>query len=278
MCTAHQSLSLTARRLQPWLSFNSARERLATLSTPTKILASLFLIHYANRSTISTLRTPAKRSPMHIAPFLSAVFYNLCNGSLMGGWLGGRTLPAASVGAVPEDALSSSLFWTGISLWAIGFAGNIYHDDILHNLRRPEKGGKPKPRYSVPHGALYDWPLGGISFPNYFCEWFEWLGFALACSCIAPPPALPLATTLLGSKWKMESYLKPVSSVVQRILPFFSPNPLLQASTYLTPPWIFLYSEIFLMAPRAIRGHAWYQRKFGKDLPSNRKAVIPGVM
>ena len=32
------------------------------------------------------------------------------------------------------------------------------------------------------------------------------------------------------------------------------------------------------MLPRSLKGHAWYQDKFMKEFPRDRKAVIPGIL
>lgn len=255
----------------------------ASFTTPTKILAVLYLVHYINRSTISSLRTPQKRSPMHITVPLSAVAFNLANGYLMGAWLGGRTSSlTAKIGAVPEVALHSKLFWFGVTLWTLGFLGNLVSDEILYDLRRPSKDDKgqekPAPRYSIPRGFLYDRPIGGISFPAYFCEWFEWLGFAIAATCLSPAPALPAASTgHAATAIVSEGAGKIVESASAVLLPA-ARNKLLESATYLTPPFLFLYAEIATMLPRALKGHAWYQDKFNKEFPRDRKAIIPGLL
>ena len=80
------------------------------------------------------------------------------------------------------------------------------------------KDGKEKKageHYAVPHGLLYRY----ISYPNYFCEWLEWIGFALAA---APLPSF----TSLGA-------------VIATV----------------SPPWLFFANEIWLMLPRAYTGH-----------------------
>lgn len=195
---------------------------LSSLPVANKILASLFVIHYANRAVIQPLRSPP-RSPMHISVPLSAVFFNLINGFIMGAWLGGCTpsldsgLASAKsllstgtssssswssifgrsksilsttpiftgAGLLPDsEAFRSPLFYLGIIGWAIGFASNVYHDEILMNLRKPganregpAKGTRSqtngnaakddgKPKYEVPYGGLYEF----ISYPNYFSE------------------------------------------------------------------------------------------------------------
>lgn len=145
-------------------------------------------------------------------------------------------------------AFSRPLFWVGVGVWALGYAGNIFHDEILLNIRRTAKskgksraqdpddsnGKNKQEHYSIPYGYLYNY----ISYPNYFCEWMEWLGFALAASP----------------------------------LPQFYSLPMLLAT--ITPPFLFFWSEVLLMIPRAYRGHKWYHSKF-PDYPKERKAVIP---
>jgi len=242
------------------------------LTAPTKILAGMYLVHYANRSIISTLRNPISRSQMHLIVPFSAVVFNLLNGYLMGSWLGGRTSPLTAIyGAVPEAALGKPIFWLGIAMWVAGFIGNIISDEILYNLRKPSKDGSVKPQYSIPHGFLYDRPFGGISFPAYFCEWVEWLGFAIATCSHSPAPAFPklhvsaLNATALGQAAKMFG---------ESSLNFY----LLKPSTYACPPFLFFYAEIGTMLPRALRGQEWYQQKFKEDFPKERKTIIPGVL
>jgi 3-oxo-5-alpha-steroid 4-dehydrogenase 1 len=212
-----------------------------SLSNPPTLLAGLFLIHYLNRALVSPLRTPS-RSKSHLAVPLSGISFNVVNGSLMGAYL---SSPVAA--SFLEGAFSRPLFWVGIGLWAFGFAGNILHDEILLNLRRSAKvkgkgradgddnNGKSKQEhYAIPYGYLYRY----ISYPNYLCEWLEWLGFAIAAS---PVPSLTSVAAFLET---------------------------------VTPPFLFFYSEVLLMIPRAYRGHKWYHSKF-PDYPKERKAVIP---
>ncbi|KAK0544114.1 hypothetical protein OC845_005772 [Tilletia horrida] len=268
------------------------------LPLPNRILAALFVIHYAHRAVISPLTSPT-RSPMHISVPLSAVFFNLINGFLMGSWLGGRspafaapteaikkvakasvaslwnrkTTAAAPViassfpgpGLIPASAIRSPLFWIGIAGWAIGFAGNVYHDELLANLRRKPKkeatqavakqsssngkGVDVKSRYKVPHGGLFEY----ISFPNYLSEWFEWASFAFAALYFLPI-------------FQSSSLVPTASTSLQTF------KVLLQA-----PPFLFLLAEVAAMLPRAYKGHLWYRQTFGDELPAKRKAVIPFI-
>ncbi|KAH7883214.1 3-oxo-5-alpha-steroid 4-dehydrogenase-domain-containing protein [Phlebopus sp. FC_14] len=211
------------------------------LTGPQLFLAGLFLVHYANRALVSPLRTPS-RSKSHIVVPLSGACFNLVNGTLMGTYIGSSDAAAFLTGAFGRLS-----FWTGITLWLVGFCGNILHDEVLLNIRRNAKAkgkakaaGDPsknqKEHYAIPHGYLYKY----LSYPNYFCEWSEWFGFALAASPLPPMTSL--------------------SAIAHTI----------------QPPWLFFLAEVFLMIPRAYRGHRWYHETF-PDYPKERKAVIPFI-
>ena len=197
----------------------------------------LFYIHYLNRAILGPLRTPS-RSKSHISVPLAAIAFNTVNGALLGTYL---SSPQAKTYLF--DSFWTLRFWLGVAVWTFGFAGNLLHDEILFNIRRRAKymreevddnNGKIKGEYySIPYGYLYKY----VSYPNYFCEWVEWFGFAIA--------AAPLPT--FGRFFKT-----------------------------LSPPWLFFAAEIFLMLPRAYRGHKWYLNKF-PNYPKDRKVVIPHV-
>ncbi|KAE9391975.1 hypothetical protein BT96DRAFT_959439 [Gymnopus androsaceus JB14] len=218
------------------------------------ILAGAYLVHYANRALVSPLRTPS-RSKSHAIVTLAGISFNVLNGSLIGTYL---SSPAACAYlSAPRPS-----FYIGLSLWALGFAGNVIHDEILLDIRRKTKS-KPDGKtaqsehYAIPYGLLYKY----ISYPNYFCEWFEWFGFALAAS-----PA-PFDSAFIGSA--MSVILSPSALLAFLRAPssFFAPR--------FTPPWIFLLNEIVLMLPRAYKGHLWYKEKFGESYPKERKVIVP---
>ncbi|TFL07148.1 hypothetical protein BDV98DRAFT_557346 [Pterulicium gracile] len=224
----------------------------------TKLLVAAYYVHYLNRALISPLRTPS-RSKSHLAVVLAAVSFNIFNGSMLGSYL---VSPYAKVFAATVSPLR---FYAGLSLWALGFVGNIAHDEILLNIRRKAKskgkakapeeqdpsGKDKKEHYDIPHGLLYTF----ISYPNYFCEWAEWLGFALAAAPIPPLNHLAQLLNPLHAA-NLEPYL-------------FAP--------LLTPPWIFLITEITTMLPRAWKGHKWYHQTF-PHYPKERKVVVPFVL
>jgi 3-oxo-5-alpha-steroid 4-dehydrogenase 1 len=193
--------------------------RLSEIPAANKLLATLFVIHYFNRAVLNPLRAP-RRSPMHLSVPIAAVFVNLVNGFLMGSWLGGRSpallIPSAALdlsrktratqkfksiasrlgnrpptisapGLLPQDSstvLTHPLFLLGVAGWAVGFASNVYHDEILLDLRRPKAdrvtkvmredaekedaadAKSPSPKYGIPKGGLYKF----VSYPNYLSE------------------------------------------------------------------------------------------------------------
>ncbi|KAJ3771668.1 hypothetical protein FB446DRAFT_802982, partial [Lentinula raphanica] len=249
----------------------SQYEPVFELSFAQYILAGAYLTHYLNRAIISPLRTPSRSKSHIIVPF-SGVLFNVLNGSLIGTYL---SLPAASV----YLSRTRPSFFVGLSLWAIGFAGNIIHDEILLNIRRKAnsksdgktsrisgsgktaKGneGTTSEHYAIPYGLLYKY----ISYPNYFCEWIEWFGFALAAS------PLPFAAPSLSDAAKILSFPAIFLESIWEPSSLFAPK--------LTPPWIFILNEIVLMLPRAYKGHRWYHEKFGNSYPKERKVVVPFV-
>ncbi|KAF9028985.1 hypothetical protein BDZ89DRAFT_737609 [Hymenopellis radicata] len=222
----------------------------STLSTRQNLLAAAYLTHYANRAVISPLMTPS-RSRSDVIVLAAGVTFNVLNGCLIGSYLSSPDTQTFL------SQRSSAIFIFGMLLWGLGFAGNIKHDMILMDIRRKSSEKKDsannggKEHYAIPHGLLFRW----ISFPNYLCEWFEWLGFALAAS--ATPSFVPLSfADLLG--------------VFHASASSFFPT--------LTPPWIFLFNEIVLMFPRALRAQIWYRKTFGDKFPKDRKIIIPFLL
>lgn len=212
-----------------------------SIDNPSATLACLFLTHYLNRAILSPLRTPS-RSKSHAIVVLAGTVFNIVNGSLMGSYLSSPEGLSYLAGAYQRPR-----FWLGVLIWAAGFIGNIVHDEILLNIRRKKKAEDAKKtseqttkkkgeHYAIPHGLLYEY----ISYPNYFCEWIEWLGFALAAS---PLPSFESWGAFLAT---------------------------------IAPPFLFFAAEVFTMVPRSVRGHQWYHSKF-PNYPKERKAVVPFV-
>ncbi len=235
---------------------------LLTFTGPHALLALCFLLHYLNRALISPLRTPSRSKTHFIVP-LSGITFNVINGSLMGSYLSSPLARMWLQGPLPTS------FYVGLGIWAAGLLGNIYHDEILLNIRRNATSKGKAKEGAVKNGEYYAIPQGGlysfVSYPNYFCEWVEWLGFALAASPL-PFHVGSLALASLPALFNMQLYIEMFNSPSQSFFPSLS------------PPWIFFISEILLMVPRAYKGHKWYHSKFKDTYPKDRKAVIPFIL
>ncbi|KAI1005046.1 hypothetical protein K3495_g3171 [Podosphaera aphanis] len=206
-----------------------------------KIMAALFVVHYIYRAIIGPLLNPSM-SPIHFKVWLSAIIFQILNGISIGGYLGGYGP------TIHEEWLSSNhpswsliRFQIGMVIWAIGFIGNIYHDDLLRDIRRISKedavqagnqSNKAKgvvrveKLYCIPKNGLFSWVL----FPHYLCEWIEWAGW-----------------------WMI-------------------------GGSQCVPARIFLVNEIATMTPRAIQGRHWYMQRFGREKLVGVKAILPGIL
>src|SRR5438067_13562264 len=74
----------------------------SSFTTTQKILMSLYLIHYFNRSIIYTIRAPSI-TPIHLHIVLSAIIFNLINGYSNGRWI-------SVFGDYPEEKCKEPLF------------------------------------------------------------------------------------------------------------------------------------------------------------------------
>ncbi|KXN82338.1 hypothetical protein AN958_02668 [Leucoagaricus sp. SymC.cos] len=244
---------------------------LPNIISPQGLLSLLYLVHYTNRAIISPLRTPS-RSMHHLIVTLAGLFFNVQNGFMMGAYL---TSPFTSLWFQHPQSTRRLEYKLGLGMWLFGFIGNVVHDEILLNIRRKAKatgktkeatnGQHQKEHYAIPYGLLYKY----ISYPNYFCEWIEWVGFALAAGPLPfRPSSLSLSSfSLLLSPLQLYQATKHV--IMQPASNFFP---------YLSPPWIFILTEVILMFPRAYKGHLWYKQKFGESYPKDRKIVIPFIL
>jgi hypothetical protein len=134
-------------------------------------LFAVYFIHYFNRVFIFPLRTKTKRKKMPVIIVLSAIFFNLINGSINGYWLG-------------YLSPSMSLTWyyvVGLIVFISGFIINQDSDRRLINLRKNGDGG-----YYIPRGGMFRW----VSCPNFLGEMMEWIGWAIMCWSL---PALSFA-------------------------------------------------------------------------------------
>ncbi|KAE9574206.1 hypothetical protein CGMCC3_g9829 [Colletotrichum fructicola] len=205
-----------------------------------KVLAGLFVLHYCYRAVLYPLIQPSM-SPIHPAVAFSALGFQLCNATCIGGWLAayGPTTPAAWERQL--GAFGVAQFVAGIGLFYVGLVGNYFHDEELREIRRAEmrrqerivkeqraKGVEGKvsvdKHYRLPDALLFRYVL----FPHYFLEWVEWFGWWMA------------------SGWGM-------------------------------PGRAFFVNEVTAMLPRARSGRGWYVERFGEEKVGKRWVIVPGV-
>lgn len=235
-----------------------------------QILVLFFLVHYLNRSIISTFVNPS-RARMNLLVPISAVVFNVMNGSTMGMWVGGGCTRQSCKGdgfGLEDGILFRVLFGMGAILWIAGLSSNIYHDHILYDLKRDKMmqqlssktttSQDPKTRYSIPSAGLYAY----ISHPSYSSEWFEWLGYLLCTLSLTSSPFPPTPLDFNSSS---------LTSIYSPLVPL--------EGWWLQPPALFLWQEIGVMLPRARAGHKWYEKTFGEEWEKKgaKWVVIPGV-
>ncbi len=124
----------------------------------------LYQAHYLQRTFVFPLlmRGTDKRNPLTTVAM--AFVFNIVNGTLNG-------LAVSQIQEYGPDWWSDPRLWTGLALFAGGYAVNLHSDAILRNLRAPGESG-----YKIPFGGAFRF----VSSPNYLGEIVEWTGWAIA--------------------------------------------------------------------------------------------------
>ncbi|CZR59579.1 probable steroid 5 alpha-reductase [Phialocephala subalpina] len=216
-----------------------------SLPWESKAMGGLFVLHYLYRAILCPLLNPSM-APIHLLVWLFAIAFQVTNGLSIGGWLGAYGPTTRAEWQREGNYKAGGRMELGLMIWALGFFGNIFHDDELREIRRAsarnqkkraqeaeqstgkgkgEKTGVDKV-YLIPQNGLFWW----IFYPHYLCEWIEWGGFYI------------------------------------------------MAGSGCVPARNFLLNEIATMLPRAVQGKRWYIERFGKEKVAGRKAVIPGII
>ncbi|KAH9893862.1 3-oxo-5-alpha-steroid 4-dehydrogenase [Xylariomycetidae sp. FL2044] len=194
----------------------SAQHGIEDLPWQNKVLAGLYVIHYVYRAVLFPFIQPSM-SPIHAVVWASAVFFNLCNATCIGSWLG-------AYGPTTQEewhARNWSIlqFSVGLVVFYIGLTANYFSDEELREIRRAElrrqerleKQGKSVDKhYEVPNGGLFKYML----YPHYFMEWVEWLGFWIAAGVSCAPArnfllnevSAMLPRAVNGSQWYRERF------------------------------------------------------------------------
>lgn len=129
------------------------------------VMASLFLLHYFQRSFIFPLLIKGK-GRMPLAIIAMGVVFNLINAYMIGGWL----FWVSPEGTYPPSWLGSPIFILGTVIFFTGMAININSDHIIRSLRKPGDT-----RHYIPRGGMYKY----VASANYFGELTEWIGYAI---------------------------------------------------------------------------------------------------
>ena len=103
---------------------------------------------------------------MPLGIVLMGITFNTLNALMQGGWI----FYFAPDGYY-ADWFSKPQFWVGATIFIAGMAINLHSDHIIRNLRKP--GDK---RHYIPKGGMFRY----VSSANYFGEFTEWVGFAIA--------------------------------------------------------------------------------------------------
>ena len=129
------------------------------------VMASLFLLHYFQRSFIFPLLIKGK-GRMPLAIIAMGVVFNVVNAYMIGGWI----FYVAPADAYPVSWLWSPQFIAGTLVFFAGMGINIQSDHIVRSLRKP---GDTK--HYIPRGGMYRY----VASANYFGEFVEWTGYAI---------------------------------------------------------------------------------------------------
>uniref|UniRef100_T1JHU5 3-oxo-5alpha-steroid 4-dehydrogenase (NADP(+)) n=1 Tax=Strigamia maritima TaxID=126957 RepID=T1JHU5_STRMM len=165
----------------PFLVYVYTDRVMLAVSYPNKILLSLFLLHYFQRTLIFPwLLQGTKPSPILISLF--AFLFCTYNGFLQSYYL-------INVALYPVSWYNDIRFISGILLFFVGMVINIHSDHVLRNLRKPGETD-----YKIPYGGAFNY----VSGANYFGEIVEWWGFGIACWSFCAISFALFSTLFLG--------------------------------------------------------------------------------
>jgi len=171
-------------------------------------------------------------SPVHIFNWFSALMFQLCNATCIGGWLAGY-------GPTKLEDWRGRVFQieVGMVIFGFGLLANMWHDDDLREIRRAAARKQKKQEREGKHGKgkgvdkVYMMPKNGlfraILYPHYLFEWIEWAGWWI----IGGPQCVPariflvneisamLPRALQGRRWYVDTFGKEVVGNKKAIIP-----------------------------------------------------------
>ncbi len=129
-------------------------------------LLVLFQTHYLQRSFIFPMLIRGN-SKMPFGIVALGMLFNTLNALMQGGWI----FYLAPERNYYADWFSKPYFYIGAAIFIAGFVINLQSDYIIRHLRKP---GDTK--HYIPRGGMFRY----VSSANYFGEFTEWVGFAIA--------------------------------------------------------------------------------------------------
>ena len=130
------------------------------------VLFAIFQTHYFQRSFIFPMLLRGN-SKMPFGIVLMGMVFNTLNAVMQGGWI---FYYAPEMGYY-DGWMSKPYIYIGAAVFLFGFITNLHSDYIIRHLRRP---GDTK--HYIPKGGMFRF----VSSANYFGEFMEWVGFAIA--------------------------------------------------------------------------------------------------
>ena len=131
-------------------------------------LFSIIQIHYFQRSFIFPMLLRGN-SKMPVSIMLMGATFNTLNALMQGGWL--FFIVPEYFPNYYESWFCKPYIYIGVAVWLFGFITNLHSDYIIRHLRKP--GDK---NHYIPYGGMFRF----VSSANYFGEFMEWVGFAIA--------------------------------------------------------------------------------------------------
>lgn len=126
------------------------------------VMASLFLLHYFQRSFIFPLLMRGK-GRMPVVIMAMGMLFNSINAYLIAGWL-------FRFGNYDSSWLGGPQFIIGTVIFFLGMGINLQSDHVIRSLRKPGDH-----RHYIPRKGLYRY----VTSANYFGEFVEWVGYAV---------------------------------------------------------------------------------------------------
>ena len=130
------------------------------------VLFLIFQTHYFQRSFIFPMLLRGN-SKMPFGIMAMGMVFNTLNALMQGGWI----FYLAPQQGYYDDWFSKPYIYIGTAVFLFGFITNLHSDYIIRHLRKP---GDTK--HYIPKGGMFRY----VSSANYFGEFMEWVGFAIA--------------------------------------------------------------------------------------------------